>query len=306
VSFTLTDRFDASSFSIFSRSMIQDDQLPLVDAINDERFAQAFEEHDAQFAADEDAVYTPAITLWALVSQVFFANEMRSCKAAVARVASLWATLGRVVCNTNTGAYCRARAKISSDVIRTITKRLASDTETQLDEVSHVSYEQLEARLTPSVVAEVRAKVAAKSKPRRILLVDGFTVTAADTFDNQTEYPQNPAQAKGLGFPILRCLTLISMVSGMLIDLACGPYSGKATGETALLRQLFDELREGDILVADCYLCTYWIAAACRARGVNIVMKNQQFPVVHKSMNPDEKWPQAPANSDNRRLFCSC
>ncbi len=255
--------------------MMQDDQLPLLEAIDDERFAQAFEEHDVDFAVDEDAVYTPAITLWALVSQVFFAKEMRSCKAAVARVASLWATLGRVVCDTNTGAYCRARAKISYDVIRTITKRIASDTEAQIDEVSQVSYEQLEARLTPSVVAEVKAK--ANGKPRRVLLVDGFTITAADTTENQAEYPQNPAQAEGLGFPILRCLTLISMVSGMLIDLACGPYSGKATGETALLRQLFAELRPGDILVADCYLCTYWIVAACLARGASIVMKNHHL-----------------------------
>ena len=233
MSFTPNARFDASSFSIFYRSMMQNDQLPLAEAINDERFAQAFEEHSVDFGSDEDAVYTPAITLWALVSQVFFANEMRSCKAAVARIASLWATLGRVVCNTNTGAYCRVRAKISSDVIRTITKRIASDTEAQIDEVSQISYEQLEARLTPSVVADVRAKT--KGKPRRILLVDGCTITAADTPENQAEYPQNPVQTKGLGFPILRCLTLISMVSGMLVDLACGPYSGKETGETALL-----------------------------------------------------------------------
>ncbi len=253
---------------------MQNDQLPLVEAITNERFALAFEEHGVEFGTDEDVVYTPAITLWALVSQVLFAKEMRSCKAAVARVASLWATLGRVVCNTNTGAYCRARAKISFDVIRTITKRIASDAETQLDENAHATEqpcdEQPEASLAPSVVAEV------KSKPTggRILLIDGFTVTAADTPENQAEYPQNPRQAEGLGFPILRCLTLISMVSGMLVDLVYGPYSGKETGETALLRQLLTELRAGDIVVADCYLCTYWIVAACLARGVKIVMKN--------------------------------
>jgi hypothetical protein len=250
--------------------MMQNDQLPLVEVVDDERFAQAFEEHGVEFGTDEEVVYAPAITLWAIVSQVFFAKEMRSCKAAVARVASLWATLGRRVCNTNTGAYCRARAKISCDVIRTITKRLASDTEAQFDEDTHAIEEQPEARLAPPVVAEVKTKPAGG----RILLIDGFTATAADTPENQAEYPQNPAQAEGLGFPILRCLTLISMVSGMLVDLVYGPYSGKKTGETALLRQLFAELRSGDIVVADCYLCTYWIVAACLARGVNIVMKN--------------------------------
>lgn len=268
--FTPPRRFDASSFSIFKRSMMQDDQLPLVEVLSEQRFALAFQEQCVEFGTDDEVVYTPAITLWALLSQVFYSAEMRSCKAAVARVASLWAALGRSVCNTNTGAYCRARAKIPFEVIRAISKRLANDAEAQLGEQSQVSGEQLEASLAPSVVAKV------KSQPTesRVLLVDGFTITAADTPENQAEYPQNPKQADGLGFPILRCLTLVSMVSGMLVDLVCGPYSGKESGETALLRQLFGELRTGDTLVADCYLCTYWIVAACQARGVKIVMKN--------------------------------
>jgi len=269
--FTLPARFNASSFSIFKRSMMQDDQLPLVDAIDGECFARAFEEHDVNFGADDDdVVYTPAITLWALISQVFFSEEMRSCKAAVARVASLWAALGRRVCDTNTGAYCRARAKIPFEAIRTITMRLAEKAELQMEADTSVSEQEFEDSMAPSVIGEVKSQPAGG----RLLLVDGFTITAADTPENQAEYPQNPAQAEGLGFPILRCLTLVSMFTGMLVDLACGPYSGKETGETALLRQLLDELGSGDILVADCYLCTYWIVAACQARGAKIVMKN--------------------------------
>jgi hypothetical protein len=139
-----------------------------------------------------------------------------------------------------------------------------------MEEETHVCEQEFEDSMAPSVIAEVKSQPAGG----RILLVDGFTITAADTPENQAEYPQNPAQAEGLGFPILRCLTLVSMLTGMLVDLACGPYSGKETGETALLRQLLDELRPGDILVADCYLCTYWIVAACQTRGAKIVMKN--------------------------------
>ena len=33
-------------------------------------------------------------------------------------------------------------------------------------------------------------------------------------------------------------------------------------------------LRAGDILVADSYYCTYWLLAACRARGIHVVMRN--------------------------------
>ena len=111
MSFTPPAAFDASSFSIFQRSLLQDNELPLTDVINNDLFAAAFKEHGVNFGADEDDVYTPAITLWALISQVFFGKEQRSCLAAVMRVAALWATLGRQVCDTNTGAYCRARLK---------------------------------------------------------------------------------------------------------------------------------------------------------------------------------------------------
>lgn len=268
MSFTPPATFDASSFSIFQRSLMQSDELPLKKVVDSHRFAQAFKKHGVDFGDEEGVVYTPAITLWALVSQTFFTGAQRSCKAAVARVASLWATLGRTVCNTNTGAYCRARQKISFEVVRDITRQIALDAEAG---VSHtVVDDDPDVNLSPRVVKEVREH----SPQGRVLLLDGFTITADDTPENQKEYPQNPVQKEGLGFPILRCVTLISLYTGLLFDVACGPYCGKETGETALMRQLLDVLKPGDILVADCYLCTYWLIAACRLRDVHIVMKN--------------------------------
>jgi len=199
---------------------------------------------------------------------VFFAEAQRSCKAAVLRIASLWVALGQTVCDTNTGAYCRARQKIPFEVVRDITRQIACDAE---DRVSHDDIDdESDGNLSPRVMEEVRSQ----SSGSRVLLLDGFVVTAADTPENQAAYPQNPVQEEGLGFPILRCVTLTSLFTGMLFDLACGPYSGKETGETALMRELFDVLRPGDILVADCYHCNYWLIAACRQRGVHIVMKN--------------------------------
>jgi len=247
---------------------MQSDELPLKEVVDSDRFAQAFEKRGVDFGDEEGVVYTPAITLWALVSQTFFAGAQRSCKAAVLRVASLWATLDRTVCGTNTGAYCRARQKIPFEVVRDITRQIACDAEAG---ISHTAVdEDPDVNLSPRVVKEVRAH----SNGGRVLLLDGFTITAEDTPENQAEYPQNPVQREGIGFPILRCVTLISLYTGMLFDVAFGPYSGKETGETALMRQLLNVLRPDDILVADCYLCTYWLIAACRQRGVHIVMKN--------------------------------
>jgi hypothetical protein len=271
--FISSSRVNAASFSLFKQSMLQDSSLPLTDVINDQRWQQVFDEHEIDFGNDPDTMYTPAITLWALVSQVFFSGEQRSCKAAVIRVASLWAALGRRVCSTNTGAYCRARLKLSFSVIGDLARQLAADAEVASDQNRVQTSEQSAARLSPSSVADVKSR----STRGRILLVDGFTITAADTPENQRAYPQNPTQKPGLGFPVLRCVSLISMTTGLLVDLVSGPYSGKGSGETALFWQILDVLRPGDTLVADSYYCTYWLVSACHARGVEILMKNHHL-----------------------------
>lgn len=267
--FITSSRVNAASFSLFKRSMLQDASLPLFDEINDQRWQQVFDEHEIDFGNDPDAIYTPAITLWTLISQVFLSGEQRSVKAAVIRVASLWAALGRRVCSTNTGAYCRARLKLSFTVIREIVRQLATDAEAACNENGVQSREQSVARLSPSSVADAKSR----STGGRILLVDGFTITTADTPENQRAYPQKP----GLGFPVLRCVSLNSMTTGLLVDLVSGPYSGKGSVETALFWQMPDVLRPGDILVADSYYCTYWLVSVCHARGVQILMKNHHL-----------------------------
>ena len=263
---TKSGGFNASSFQVIKDAMLQSNELPLAEFIDDDQWQAVFEQHDIDFGNDEDSVYTPAVTLWGLISQVFFKGENRSCKAAVIRISSLWAMLGKTVCNTNTGAYCRARLKIPFEAVRDLTRQLALSTE--------VAYHQQAAEEHQGEVHDVVAVVESQPTNGRILLFDGFTVTAADTPENQEVFPQNPAQKVGLGFPIIRCVSLISMVTGLLFDVAIGPYSGKQSGETALLWTMLDQLQPGDTLVADCYLCTYWIVAACKSKGVNIVMKN--------------------------------
>jgi hypothetical protein len=253
------------SFALIKDSMLQSDELPLAEVLDSNHWQEVFDAHEIDFGNDEDAIYTPAVTLWALISQVFFKGEMRSCKAAVGRVASLWATLGKIVCSTNTGAYCRARAKISWQAVRDICCQIAQTTEAMYDA------QDVDAELKQHDVVTQAQSMATSGL---ILLVDGFTVTAADTPENQEVFPQNPAQKEGLGFPVIRGVSLISMVTGLLVDAVFGPYAGKQSGETALLWQMLGQLKPGDTLVADCFYCTYWIVAACKNKGVHIVMKN--------------------------------
>lgn len=257
--FTKNGRVNALSFRIVKDSMLQSDELPLSEVIDDEKWQATFDRHGVSFGKDPDAIYTPTITLWALISQVFFKEENRSCKAAVSRIASWWAMLGRIVCSTNTGAYCRARLKIPFEVVREIAMDVALQAE--------AAYDQQAAAEMQGKVHPVVAKVQSEPSTGRIVLVDGFTVTAADTPENQAEYPQNPSQKEGLGFPIIRGVSLISMVTGMLFAVELGAYSGKQSGETALLWKMLDQLARGDKLVADCFYCTYWLIAACKIKG---------------------------------------
>lgn len=121
-------------FRLILASFLQRPGLPFADALPEEAIRKAFDDEDVSFADEEDAVYTPAITLWAFLSQVLFKSEQRSCLAAVARVAVLVVALERGPCSSNTGAYCRARRKLSEKVLRQLAVDVARGCEKHLDE----------------------------------------------------------------------------------------------------------------------------------------------------------------------------
>jgi hypothetical protein len=83
----------------------------------------------------------------------------------------------------------------------------------------------------------------------------------------------------GVGFPLLRWVALVGLATGAVRASAFGPYRGKETGETALLRRLLDTLQPGDVLVADRSYCSYWIVALAAARGVHVVFR--KHPLRH-------------------------
>ncbi len=167
----------------------------------------------------------------------------------------LLVALQRGPCSSNTGAYCRARGKLSETVIRRLAVDLADGCERQLDQT----------RLWHG---------------RHVQLVDGTTVSMPDTPENQEAYPQARTQREGLGFPVARVVVLLSLATGMLTDMAMGPYTGKETGETALLRQLLERFRPGDILLGDRYFCSYFMIALLQEMGVDFVTRVHQLRTV--------------------------
>jgi hypothetical protein len=53
------------------------------------------------------------------------------------------------------------------------------------------------------------------------------------------------------------------------------PYTGKGTGETALLRQLYGSLRPGDVVVADALFDAYLLVCEFSHRGIGLVARAQ-------------------------------
>ncbi len=246
---TLTGRF-----RLVLSSFLQSDGLPFGDTLPEEEIERAFDEEGVSLHSGdegEEAVYTPAVTLWAFLSQMLHRGEQRSCMAAVSRVVVLLVALGREPCSSHTGAYCRARAKLPEPVLRRLTLQMASGCEEEApsDWLWH---------------------------GRHVKLVDGTTVSMPDTDANQAEYPQHAAQEEGLGFPVARMVLLFSLATGMLCEMAMGPYQGKETGEPALFRELFDGLEAGDVVLGDRCYCSYFMIALLKESGIDFVVRLHQ------------------------------
>jgi len=75
---------------------------------------------------------------------------------------------------------------------------------------------------------------------------------------------------------LIRLVVVVALATAAVQGMAFGPYEGKATGATALLRQLLDDLRPGTVLLADRYYCSYFLVALALSRGVDVVFRLHQ------------------------------
>ena len=248
MSFYQGRRFLPQRFRLVLASVLQTSGLPFSDVLTEEEIEEAFDEDKCWFAQEDGDVFTPPLTLWAFLSQVLHKEEQRSCLAAVSRVIVLLVALGREPCANNSGGYCKARAKLPETVLQRLATRVANGCEKKVPE------DWL-------------------WKGRHIKLADGTTVSMPDTEENQEEYPQQAAQQEGLGFPVARMVVLLSLATAMVCGMAIGAYSGKETGEMALMRQLLDQLDPNDILLTDRYFCSYFMIGLLLERNIDFVAR---------------------------------
>ena len=195
-----------------------------------------------------DCFYTPLVTLWTFLYQVLCPDA--SCRQAVAHLLAYLASRGEKGGPSDTGPYCKARQRLPESLVA---------------DLARTTGQRLQARC-PATAGLLQG--------RPIKIADGTMLSMPDTPENQKAYPQPSSQKPGLGFPILRLLAVISLSCGVVLDAAVSPYCGKKTGETALLRQLFEQFQKDDVALADALFANYWTFAGLRKRGADLIARH--------------------------------
>jgi hypothetical protein len=193
-----------------------------------------------------DRLWTPMRTLWTFLVQVL--NPNWSCRAAVAQVLAEQAAIGESLqASADPTAYCQARQRLPLGLFKTA-----------LQKVGH----------------SLKAKVGSNYlwHERRVWVVDGSSCSMPDTAELQQTFGQPDGQRKGCGFPVARIVSLFCWATGTVADVAIGAYR---TSELILWRQLWGQLRSGDIVLADRYYCTYADVAQLLALGCDGVFRLQ-------------------------------
>ncbi|MEM8736072.1 MAG: IS4 family transposase [Planctomycetota bacterium] len=239
-----------ADFAKIANAFLGREGLPFTELISAERIAEVFARHNNLFGSG--AIYSTAVMVWSFLGQVLRDGKEASCQSAVARVVTYCLQSGKQPPTEDTGDYCKARAKLSEHALHELATDIAADLEKAAD---------------PSWLWKgLHAK-----------LVDGFTFTMPDTAKNQAEYPQQCQQLPGCGFPIARAVAIVSLATACVIDLAFGPYQGKETGETALMRKILGRFGKGDIVVMDRYYCSFMMIAKLLGQDAQVCARKHHL-----------------------------
>lgn len=244
-----SSRSSSRSFQKIVAAFLAQPGLPFANVLSAERIERTFAKHGNLFGSG--AIYSTAVMVWSFIGQVLRDGKEASCRSAVARIVTYCDQQELAAPTADTGDYCKGRAKLSAAALRDVAREVAAEVEQQAD-------------------------AGWLWKGRHAKLVDGFTFTMPDTQMNQAEYPQAKSQKPGVGLPIARAAVILSLATACALDLALGPYAGKETGETALLRELLGAFVSGDVAVADRFYCSFMMIALLLGRNVHVCARMHQ------------------------------
>lgn len=194
-----------------------------------------------------ERVYTPEVTFFGMIYGALDPNS--SLRKTVIRNNADRISRGLEPASINTAAFSKARDRLPTEVLKQAAKLVAVGAQ-------------------PEVPEEW------KWHGMEVKALDGSTVTADDTQENQKAFPQHGNQKEGVGFPLIRLVILQSITTGMIHDLSFGAYKGKTTGEMALARNIMDSLTPNSLLLGDRYYPSYFFICELFKRGVEFLFQS--------------------------------
>ena len=231
--------------NILKQQFAQSVGLPFAEVLPASEIEQMLNEEGVRY---RNRLWSPMVTIWAFLSQVL--DTDKSLHNTVSRVIVWLASAGEALPSDDTGAYSKARKRLSERVCERLFGKSAKNLEQQ------VPSEDLWCG-------------------RRVRICDGSSALMSDTPENQKAYPQHSNQKPGCGFPIARVVVMFSLLTGAATFVMIAPLS---TSEIVMARQLYEMLSPGDVIVADrAYgTCGFGARAATRCRcGVSQTSQTQ-------------------------------
>lgn len=237
-------------FSAVRSKFATDSALPFGRILTREYVLSVLEDEGHEY---RQGVFCPLVTLWGWLSQC--TSQDKSLNEAVTRILANRVVAGLPACSASSASYSNARTRFPLSAMRRMAKEVGRKVHDSAADAWHW-------------------------RGREVYLADGTGLSMPDTPENQLAFPQIKTVAKGLGFPTMRAVALISLSTGAVVDFDCAPHEGKGTGEGTLLQGMLDTLKRGDILVADRYYPSYLTVGALQRRGVDMVSISHQARAV--------------------------
>ena len=189
-------------------------------------------------------LWTPLQTVRTFLIQVLHPGW--PCRAAVAAVLAEHVAMGHPLnASPDPSAYCQGRQRLPGSVFK-------------------------RALRTAGETLEAQADATCRWLNRRVWVVDGSSCSMPDTPPLQEAFGQPDGQREGCGFPVAKIVAMFAWASGAVLDVAIGPYR---SSELSLWRQLWDQLKAGDVVLGDRFYGTYAALAHLTALGCDGVFR---------------------------------
>ncbi len=202
---------------------------------------------EAAAAADyqwRERVWTPVQTIWTFLLQVLHPGWV--CREAVAQTLAQQVATGALEqVSPDPSAYCQARKRLPLSLFRYGLRKVGGTLEAKMGD-------------------------AQRWCGRRVWVVDGSHCSMPDTPELQEAFGQPPGQKPGCGFPVAKVVAMFCWASGAVLDAAVGAYR---SNELGLWRQLWDQLKDRDVVLGDRFYGSYADLAQLQARHCDAVFR---------------------------------